>query len=43
MLVLMEQARHLTETVEQLQAGEERLKHPSTSSYNSSGPTYLRS
>ena len=37
-LVLMEQVRQLTETVEQLQAENERLKHPPTSSHNSSQP-----
>jgi transposase len=37
-LVLMEQVRQLTETVEQLRAENERLKHPPTSSQNSSQP-----
>src|SRR5258706_5427021 len=37
-LVLMEQVRQLTETVEQLGAENERLKHPPTSSQNSSQP-----
>src|SRR5712692_4536508 len=37
-LVLMEQVRQLTETVEQLQAENARLKHPPTSSHNSSQP-----
>src|SRR5258707_12236304 len=37
-LVLMEQVRQLPETVEQLQAENERLKPPPTSSHNSSQP-----
>jgi hypothetical protein len=37
-LVLMEQVRQLTETVQQLQAENGRLKHPPISSRNSSQP-----
>ena len=37
-LVLMEQVRQLTTTVEQLRAENERLKHPPPTSQNSSQP-----